>query len=142
MWCEEEEAGAEQNSVCLSVACKCSGAEEGERVRERERSLRRNNSSSQKYAAVQPGPLSTGSMTGAGWVIPLIEECAASKLLSVCLCVCPSQSTMRQKRSTGENNRVCFYCFVCLFVCLVGHHNANLAAAHSKSFLARRIHAQ
>lgn len=52
--------------------------------REREKSLRRNNSSSQKYAAVQPGPLSTGSMTGAGWVIPLIEECAASKLLSVC----------------------------------------------------------
>lgn len=38
MWCEEEEAGAEQNSVCLSVACKCSGAEEGERDRKKKES--------------------------------------------------------------------------------------------------------
>lgn len=44
--------------------------------------MRRNNSSSQKYAVVQPGPLSTGSTTGPGSVSLLIEECAASKTLS------------------------------------------------------------
>jgi len=32
----------------------------------RKKNVRRNNSSSQKYAAVQPGPLSTGSMTAQG----------------------------------------------------------------------------
>lgn len=52
------------------------------REREKKTLIRRNNSSSQKYAVVQPGPLSTGSMTGPGRVIPLIEECAALKLLS------------------------------------------------------------
>lgn len=78
--CEEEQSRDEEDGVCVSVKQLRFSRRGGE--------VRGNNSSSQKYAAVQPGPLSTGSMTDPGWVIPLIEECAASKLPSACLPAC------------------------------------------------------